>query len=697
MLKYLREHNKKILAVLGVFLMIAFIIPSTAKRGGFGGSGRAVGHMGKTPVTYDELRQAEEEWRVLTNIEGRLMRVQQSLPGMQLIGDHTTYFLLLREAQQMNVVPSAAIVNQLEDEVKSADIEGSGLSRPLTNLATILQAFTSRVQPVFKLSPALASYSYLDQHQAISLDMIPFRADEYRGKVAKPTAQQLREFFDKYKDKDQGSGDFGFGYRYPKRIRVQYLMIPRKAIRDAIPANGMDVYRAYLDQPSVWGMREEEPKPTTQPTTAPTTGPAVAAATTQPTTAPAKPPIKTWAEMTEKDKERIADALATAGERALAMKLGQIMAKDWSGYRQDPQANSSLGVPYDSPEYMAKLAEQATNPDLQSGVPSWHGVKPLANPLAIEQYVDKLKEKPTTAPSTTQPVAAATTQPTTLPVNPNALLAKDQLDELPGIGKAGLFPYMFAYYQPFLSMEEMQLIRQIDPQQAAMLISRPMQPSQPVRDSFGNLYIYRIAQAEPETTPANFESLPVAVQQRVESDYITFQAYELAKKDATACFDNVKKLMSGKEAQFAISDAAVAFKKQAIVTDEIKNDPNDLSASPKDLPLSSAALPQFLNGAFDLLHQRLTESQQHPARLIEVPRAATLVVAQLRSVKPAKDDGNSSLRMQAEYRNEVLPLALAWFNADAVRTRMQYKSETEEKRAPSQPQQVPIGPMPIGQ
>ena len=58
MLKVLRKNNKKILAVVGVFLMIAFIIPSFAKRPGRGPQAEVVGQIGDEKIYANAYSQA---------------------------------------------------------------------------------------------------------------------------------------------------------------------------------------------------------------------------------------------------------------------------------------------------------------------------------------------------------------------------------------------------------------------------------------------------------------------------------------------------------------------------------------------------------------------------------------------------------------------------------------------------------------
>ena len=66
MYELLKKNQKKLLAVLGAFLMVSFLVtgtmgPSTGSRT----RGAPVGKIGKTPIYADERRQAKSEWDLL--------------------------------------------------------------------------------------------------------------------------------------------------------------------------------------------------------------------------------------------------------------------------------------------------------------------------------------------------------------------------------------------------------------------------------------------------------------------------------------------------------------------------------------------------------------------------------------------------------------------------------------------------------
>src|SRR4051812_20353507 len=132
----LRKNNKKIMAVLGVFLMIAFGWPTFRGKNASRSGSELIGHIGGEKNYNDEYQNARAEWEVLNKelrVPRRLDRgFGQQQPQLELISlaeaglfdrlaqatpqpmaamigarqivsqiDPTTYMLLLREAKKL--------------------------------------------------------------------------------------------------------------------------------------------------------------------------------------------------------------------------------------------------------------------------------------------------------------------------------------------------------------------------------------------------------------------------------------------------------------------------------------------------------------------------------------------------------------------------------------------------------------------
>jgi hypothetical protein len=101
--EYLRKHNKKLMAIFGVFLMVAFLIP-TFNRGGPTAPKGAFGTVNGEAISADEYAEAQRDLRVLgnTRVQDREFRVATLLeyylgPAARDLNE-ISYLLLLREA-----------------------------------------------------------------------------------------------------------------------------------------------------------------------------------------------------------------------------------------------------------------------------------------------------------------------------------------------------------------------------------------------------------------------------------------------------------------------------------------------------------------------------------------------------------------------------------------------------------------------
>src|SRR5215469_4179865 len=108
MYKFMKKNQKKLLAVLGVFLMIAFI----ATLGYRGPTGRTrsqtvAAYIGKTPVYHSDLEDAKDQWRALMQIPVPNQRIPLPYAALppQVVNDiqkHPELFLLLQTEAKQN-------------------------------------------------------------------------------------------------------------------------------------------------------------------------------------------------------------------------------------------------------------------------------------------------------------------------------------------------------------------------------------------------------------------------------------------------------------------------------------------------------------------------------------------------------------------------------------------------------------------
>ena len=678
MIKILRKNNKKILAVIGVFLMIAFIVPNIAKQGGPGSAKEVLAYSGDEKITGLQFQQAGQQWDLLTRglvfrnpmfgfeqslpmymIQDRLMQAmprEQMYMGMQQALEASFrivreiepmhYLLLLREADQMNVVVPDEMVDGLYKSLSEqlptvARNDEQFVKLTLRNWLRVLAAF-DRVADSVKISPALAYHELAARGQEVALKLVQFNAEQFKAQIPAPTTEQLQGFFEKYRNVDAGTGEFGFGYRYPNRARFQSIRIPLDKVKETI--TGEEMYEYYLANTDQF-----QTTPSTQPTTQPGTQPAA----TQPVAE--LPTTRPWEALTNVDKDDIRRTLAGQRAALIAKTVQQRFSTDWPDFRQ---AAREAGKP---------VPEKATNTSLGVPYPSYSYL------LRMQQFIQGHKESRKVLPELWEE---------------GVLRTPAELAQLPGIGKSfwadGRQRIEFPSYATQLAESLMTEQQQQKAREAQLQPLLLYQASPILQDPDGNLYIFRLTGAEAAHAPASLD--PVA--EKARQDYVIHQAYLKAQEAAKQLAEQAKKL--------GLADAAKAVQgAEVITTDLFANTPN---VQVDKVKLPAGSVPQFVQQSFDLLRERLRTGTENPVGVIQLPQTQTVMVAQLAQAKPAeKDSGFDTQVMFLQHQMRSMRAASmmpGWFDPQSIEQRMNFRraeapARQQQPAAPGRPPVIP--------
>jgi len=375
----LRKYSKKIMAILGVFLMIAFVAELGMRgrqRSGRSGSD-VIGRIGSDTIFGLEYDNARAEWETLTKElrfirpgrgpDGKqqfdyfsyaewelIRRINAAYPQNPMIAvmgarritsqiDATTFMLLLREAKKMDVHPSRDAVQEALTALQGEVPGGDPVLREnsVTDWLTIIAAY-DRIAAAPKVTPAESLRFLARQQQEISLQLVEFRAEDFMRDVPEPTKAQLEEFFNKYRNDNPDTSESGFGYRYPNRVRVQYMRIPREKLKATLTLE--DTYSYFRNDPGKF-----EIDPTTQEL--------------------AKLPLaERWKRLPDAAKDRVKNEIAQQMTEQMASAIRQRFAADWPNFHMAARTsgttipteipNTALGVPYNSMSYLIRVREQ---------------------------------------------------------------------------------------------------------------------------------------------------------------------------------------------------------------------------------------------------------------------------------------------------------------------------------------------------
>jgi hypothetical protein len=326
-------------------------------------------------------------------------------------------------------------------------------------------------------------------------------------------------------------------------------------------------------------------------------------------------------------------------------RIAATMQADYAAYRKAAGAAtqpttsaavpaSSLGVPYDSFEYLQKLAEN------------------IQRDFKVLPTVRSLQEEFRDA---------------------EALRALSNVGQARAGNQMRLPEYLTTRAEAFAPADERN-----DPD----VLSR-FEPSQPLRDDIDNIYIVRVTDAEPAHAPKDMS----LVAEAVKNDYVAAQSFERAKEAAA-------KLLAASEQAGSLTEGAKTMGRNVVAVGPVSSRPNQ---EIPNFPLTSPSSEQFVREAFKLLSRAATQpAGKQPLTIIELPQAGRVVVVELAGVKPAYEGQSEAIamgRVRQGIASELRQMfELQWFDPANIRDRLDYESDDNAQAAPAAPAQ-PRPPM----
>jgi hypothetical protein len=590
--QWLRRNNKKLLAFFGVFLMVAFLLPTTFQ--GFNRGNPTLGTLGDgSRVYYQEVEQANDEWRYLRTLfapTGRpppddLVPVLAFLSVGIVEGEQDKnellYYLLRKEAERLGIRPREQTLDGFLEMIRIqtpdgrlTDYEsirnkpqGAYTRQAAANLLAVEFAFRRAAGAIKVTRPEIQTFMAM-QFQTLALDVVPFYVSEFEPTVGEISAEQLRKQFDAYADtlpdRPTDENIFGFGYKFPDRVKLQYIRVSREALRAAVmddPTYGptpqdreyywaKEAYKYFLDH------QDEFPPPTTQ----------AADGTTLPSaTQPATTPEQRFEQVRAVALERVVGPEIDKLARKVQGRITSALNADYIAWSNAKSTNATppntLGA-YDSLEYLNNLANDVNNrfkvlPQVVNLGDELRSGEELARFENLGQFFSRVPGREMSLP---QYVFTAT----------EAFVPADKKDE-PSV----------------LSL---------------------MEPSQVLDDVDGGFAQFRVTAAEPARRPTSIDEVAEAVRRDVR--------IALAMDAATAA---AQKLIDS-AGEGGLSAAAQSAGRKLVDLDEVRFGAPILST---DLPaITPAGVAQFQRVAFDLLAK---DPASRPRAVARVAGAETAI------------------------------------------------------------------------
>ncbi len=255
MIKFFRKHNKQLLAIFTVLLMVAFV-GGTALTSMMqpNQSGQVLFHAFGKPVTNGDLAVVERQTSILSGL-GLPWNYPWGIPGRVEPLDERHYLLLLREAEERGLRPGleqarlqlatfAIDLNQfsLNNKVATEEIELA-----VANFISVKQLWNmargSIVPSELEIQQAVR-----DQYEKLNAHIVEVKSNPLIEPDAEISEDDVLAHFEKYKEQTSGGGALEFGHLIPDRVQVEYLAINTGEIALAQPVTekqAEDYWRAH--------------------------------------------------------------------------------------------------------------------------------------------------------------------------------------------------------------------------------------------------------------------------------------------------------------------------------------------------------------------------------------------------------------------------------------------------------------------
>ena len=293
------RRRQKLVLIIMVILMVAFLIPTSIESFGRRSEGdTVVGRAGQEDITIGMVWSAERDLKVLTDAlaigSGQVFREGEGAYAMfRRINAREAvhaWTLLVHEAKALGLgvtdqdvadflAASGWVGDQYRQQVANlhaANLSERDLRRGVANHLRVSRAFDAARVGGPPTLPQIRLL-YRDLRERIDLAMVEFPAQEFSAGAAEPAEAEIRQWFETRKhllpDGPTNRTPFGFGYRQPERADIAWIMVYQDRLAPAVTVPDAQA-RAYWLSHRGELTKEVPLAPTTTPATGPATGPA---------------------------------------------------------------------------------------------------------------------------------------------------------------------------------------------------------------------------------------------------------------------------------------------------------------------------------------------------------------------------------------------------------------------------------------
>lgn len=548
-------------------------------------------------VSLSDLRQAQQDWLLAS---GQLIRWPHPvpLPGAllgevayaELNAHPEAYAMLQREAQALNVRADDSRVQAVLDALasESPSSHPPELRRAVADLLAVGEVCGQAYERARKAAEP-EQLAQLDREcRQVRLALVDVKVST-QDSGQHPTPQQIAEHFNRHRDSEPGNftADNPFGFGYRLPDRVKVQWMCLP-MEQATRIAASRIGEEELVEFYLKNRDRFRESPTSQPV-----GPSAA------------PEFVPYEQVRSEILSELSRTMARELSQRVTRRLSVMLAADYTSHLRSADApqrtTSSAGVAYNDDEYLHRMAQ------------------------SVQRESEIL--------------------PTV--VTENQWLSASELSRLPGIGSAQItFPPSTDF--PTLAISACAKPPPAQPEGWTLV---PLQPSVPLRDAEGNVYLFRVVGTDPAHPPQ-----PDDAAERVRADLVRLANYEQAKRTA-----------SGALARASIADIARDLGANVVRTGFITAD----SDVPIQLQLEPTAQNALVHAVFRAIDNGLTARSERVA-LIELPRFNRLFIVQVDEIQQATDERVRSGRQLVIQMRFAGEFEEKYFRHDSIRARLQY-------------------------
>ncbi|MCH8880420.1 MAG: hypothetical protein IID34_11115 [Planctomycetes bacterium] len=643
MIKFFRKHNKQLLAVFTVLLMIAFVggtaLTSLMQPNP---SGDVLFHAFGEPVTNGELAVVNRQTSILSGLRYP-WNTPWGFQGRVQPLDERDYFLLLREAEERGLRPGLEQARiQLATQLATLDIDLNQFSlnnKVATDEIELAVANFIIVQQLWSMARGSIVPSELeiqqavrDQYEELNAHIVEIKSSPLIEPQAEIPEEDVLAHFEKYKEQTSGGSALEFGYLIPDRVQVEYLVINTGeiALTQPITEKQAETYwRAHQKDFGPPATEDDSGEGSSE-----LVGPEL----------PSDPFYLTFAEAREDVVTFLAEERRLEEARGMASVIWRALREPWYNQPED-----EAGFP-EAPE-VAKAADHYPQT-----------LQKLQNRIPHRDAIDFGKTD---------------------------LFAASEAGDVERLGSARVDTQTLTPGRRFGSSTHLVqgLVESARPDDSS--VQQALAPYQtapaPLIDQDNNLYLYRIIQVQERHAPTSIDE----VQDKVVADLRAQRAFESAKTHAEAIKNSLGEgdLKTAYEAYDGLEAASkeecssffeanpfpkmkpeffAGFRFPVIVSDKAgaRDEDNKL--------LHQIQNEDFVADVFKLLES----AGEQGVGVIEVPATEQIFVVQLAGIdhvaKLDYEDYKQTIQIQIA-ANRQSSLLEQWFSADSIRARCGYK------------------------